>query len=128
MKFIAIIIVFLAVSFWVLSNKGANQSHRLTNDVINHFFNGKSIPTDKKTLKLYATSWCGYCAKTRQFFKNNKINYIEYDIEKDVSANKRFKALNGRGVPLIEADNLVIRGYNEFELKKLATDSRYKLE
>ena len=32
---------------------------------------------------MYATSWCGYCKKARTYFRQNGINFIEYDIEKD---------------------------------------------
>ena len=30
---------------------------------------------------LYATSWCGYCAKTRSFLAEEGIAYTELDIE-----------------------------------------------
>lgn len=29
---------------------------------------------------LYATDWCGYCKKTRDFFKQHNIAFVEYDI------------------------------------------------
>lgn len=30
---------------------------------------------------LYATSWCGYCKATREFFADYGIRYVEHDIE-----------------------------------------------
>lgn len=107
-------------------NKG-NQPNRLTNDDVKSFISEIGTTKSKETIKLYATSWCGYCAKTRQFFKNNKLNYIEYNIEKDPTAYRRYNELNGRGVPLIETSDQIIRGYSEYKLNKLAADERYRL-
>jgi glutaredoxin len=74
-------------------------------------------PRDFSTLKyepvvLYSTSWCGYCAKTRRFFEKNKINYVEYDIEKSVAAKREYDNLDGGGVPLVLVDRQLVRGYN----------------
>ena len=32
---------------------------------------------------LYATEWCGYCAKARELLAADGISYREIDIEKD---------------------------------------------
>ncbi len=61
---------------------------------------------------LYATSWCGYCAKTRQFLKENNIPYFEYDVESSSEGYDQFKALGGRGVPLVLVNGKVIKGFN----------------
>jgi len=61
---------------------------------------------------LYSTSWCGYCAKTRRFFKRNKITYVEYDIEKSATAKRQYDDLGGGGVPLVLVNRQIVRGYN----------------
>lgn len=61
---------------------------------------------------LYSTSWCGYCAKTRRFFERNKISYVEYDIEKSVTAKRQYDNLGGGGIPLVLVDRQIVRGYN----------------
>ena len=61
---------------------------------------------------LYATQWCGYCRKTRQFLADNDIAYFEYDIENSSQGAREYKQLNGRGIPLVLVNNEVIRGYN----------------
>ena len=61
---------------------------------------------------LYATEWCGYCQKTREFFRENNISYVEYDIEKSEWANREHKRLGGEGVPLVKINGKVIHGYN----------------
>jgi glutaredoxin len=67
---------------------------------------------------LYATSWCGYCKKTREYLRANNIPYFEYDIETSVEGHRQYKALQGNGVPLLLVKNDVIRGYNPPAIKK----------
>lgn len=61
---------------------------------------------------LYATSWCGYCAKTREFLSERGIAYTELDIEKSPEARRAYDALGGRGVPVLKVNGTVIHGYN----------------
>lgn len=62
---------------------------------------------------MYGAQWCGYCAKARELFESKGIAYREYDIEKSSEAHRQFKALGGRGVPLIVIDDKVIKGYSK---------------
>ena len=62
---------------------------------------------------LYATEWCGYCEKTRRLFAKHNIPYIERDIEKSKDAAREYRALGGRGVPVVKANGTVIHGYSE---------------
>ncbi len=61
---------------------------------------------------LYATDWCGYCEKTRQFLDNNQIKYTEYNIEKSEQARQQYAALNARGVPVLDIKGTIIYGYD----------------
>ena len=69
---------------------------------------------------LYATSWCGYCAKTRKLLLKNNIDYFEYDIEKSAEGNRQHKALGGRGIPVLLIKGKVIKGYNPNLIMELA--------
>ena len=62
---------------------------------------------------LYSTEWCGYCARTRKFFRNNNVPFREYDIEKSSEGYSQYERLGGNGVPLILISDQVIQGYNE---------------
>lgn len=77
-----------------------------------------------REIELYATRWCAYCKKARKFFKQNKIDYVEYDIEVDKVAKQRHAELMGNdktmgkvGVPLFVINEKVIIGYSEDYLK-----------
>lgn len=68
---------------------------------------------------LYATDWCGYCKKTREFFKQHNIAYVEYDIEKSEEGRQQYDQLRGSGVPLIMVRGQLLRGYDPNALKKV---------
>lgn len=61
---------------------------------------------------LYATDWCGYCKKTREFFKQHNVAYVEYDIEKSAEGRSQYDQLRGSGVPLVMIQGEVFRGYD----------------
>lgn len=69
---------------------------------------------------LYATSWCRYCKKTRDLLRDHNITFTEYDIEKSQRGAREFKALNGRGIPLVLIDGELVRGYDPDKILKLA--------
>lgn len=68
---------------------------------------------------LYATEWCGYCKKTREFFKDNNIAYVEFDIEKSAEGKQEYNQLQGKAIPLVVINGKVIRGYNPGLMKEL---------
>ncbi|MHC3826424.1 glutaredoxin family protein [Pseudomonas sp. G3-19] len=65
---------------------------------------------------LYATDWCGYCKQTRRFLDSKGIPFKEFDIEKDAEARKAYEALGGRGIPLIDVNGTLIRGFDPDEI------------
>ncbi len=66
-----------------------------------------------KRVTMYSTSWCRYCKKARAFFEANKIAYDDYDIEKSITAKRKFDALGGTGVPVILMGDKRMNGFNE---------------
>ena len=61
---------------------------------------------------LYATSWCGYCAKTRDLLQREGVPYVEMDIEKSSQGRAEYEALGGGGIPILNVRGTVIRGYD----------------
>jgi len=67
-------------------------------------------------VKMYATSWCGYCKKAREFFATNGVRYTEFDIEKSPAARAEYDRLGARGVPVILVGTQRMNGYGEQRL------------
>ena len=67
---------------------------------------------------MYSTSWCPYCAKTRNFLQQADIPFTELDIEKSDSALKQYQQLGGRGVPVLKIGRIVIQGYDPELMRK----------
>jgi glutaredoxin len=55
----------------------------------------------KGSVKLYTTTWCGYCTKARAHLKSKGIQYEDLDVEKSAHGKQEYASLKGRGVPVI---------------------------
>jgi len=67
---------------------------------------------------MYATAWCGYCKKARQYFVANGIDFVEYDIEKDRAAKRDFDTLLGSGTPLLYQGYTRVSGFDQRRIEK----------
>lgn len=61
---------------------------------------------------IYTATWCGYCAKAKKYFRQNKIPYVAYDVEKNRIGKNDFKLLKGKSVPIIIIGNRRMNGFN----------------
>ena len=69
----------------------------------------KSFPE----VKLYVTSWCGYCKKAKSFFQSKGVPFEAYDVERDARASKQHRRLNPRGsVPVVVIGERTIIGFS----------------
>ena len=74
---------------------------------------------------MFATSWCPYCRKAREYFAANNIPYVELDVEKSEEAKQRYRVLGGKGVPVILVGEQRLNGYSEQRLAQLLKASGY---
>ena len=63
---------------------------------------------------MYMTSWCPYCVKARNYLRSLDVNLVEYNIERDKSKRDEMLGKSGgsTGVPLVDIEGIIIRGYN----------------
>ena len=68
---------------------------------------------------MYMTDWCGYCKKAREYIRSLGADLVEYNIDKDKSKRDemRQKTGGGSGVPVIDIEGTIIRGYNQGAIK-----------
>lgn len=72
---------------------------------------------------LYMTSWCGYCRKTQKLLDQLDVPYVAKDIEGSAEAAREYQAKAGdyRGVPLLDIDGRIVKGYQAELIHKLVT-------
>jgi glutaredoxin 3 len=69
---------------------------------------------------IYSTPTCHFCGMTKEFFKENHVEYTEHDVASDVEKRKEMIEKSGQmGVPVITIGENVIVGYDEEELRRL---------
>jgi glutaredoxin len=68
---------------------------------------------------MYMTSWCPYCDKARTYLRSLDVNLVEYNIERDKKKREEMLVKSGgsSGVPLIDVEGIIIRGYNPDAIK-----------
>ena len=73
-----------------------------------------------KQVAIYTTPSCTYCRMAKEFFKENKIDFSEYDVAADVTKRGEMIEKSGQmGVPVITIDNAVVVGFNRAKLAEL---------
>jgi glutaredoxin len=65
-----------------------------------------------KPVVMYATSWCPYCQQARNYFREQGIPYVEYDIEKDEEARRAYKNFGGKMIPVIFVGQRRMNGFS----------------
>ena|SRR5580765_5973084 len=88
-------------------------------------FASPAIAQQRAEVKMYATSWCPYCAKARTYFSRRGIAYVEVDIEKSREGRAEYDRLGARGIPVILVGQQRMNGFSEARLSQLLTDAGY---
>ena len=79
----------------------------------------KRQKTKSSKVKIYTTSTCPWCVKTKEFFKANNVKYEEVNVAADEkSRNEMFEKSGQFGVPVTDANGTIIVGYDKEALKK----------
>lgn len=65
------------------------------------------------TVKVYSTTWCGFCKQAKSYFDSIKVSYTDVDVEADPKeAEEMVNKSHQMGVPVIEIGEEVIVGYD----------------
>ena len=88
----------------------------------------KTEASEEPKITLYMTTWCGYCRKATRLLKQLDADFESKDIEKNRKAANEFRRKSGGrgGVPLIDVDGKLVRGYNEQLIRKLVAELEAK--
>jgi glutaredoxin-like YruB-family protein len=73
---------------------------------------------DKK-VKIYSTPTCPYCIKTKQFLKDNNIDFEDIDVSADQEKTKEMIQKSGQmAVPVLDINGEIIVGFDKEAIKK----------
>ncbi len=69
-------------------------------------------------LILYTSPGCTHCRRMKQWLRGRGLRFREEDVTRNTRAFREFQRLGGRGVPLLQAGNRVIRGFDPRRLER----------
>lgn len=73
-----------------------------------------------KKVEIYSTPVCKYCNAAKDFFKNNNVEYVEYNVAADQKRREEMVEKSGQlGVPVIDVGGDIVVGYDEKVLREL---------
>jgi len=81
-----------------------------------------------KNVTIYSTPTCHFCHAAKEFFKENSIEFTDYDVSSDAEKRAEMVQKSGQmGVPVIFVDNPsnhsgqaeMIVGFDENKLRSL---------
>ena len=73
-----------------------------------------------KTVKIYSTPTCHFCALAKEYFKENNVPYEDIDVALDPKARNEMVEISGQlGVPVIVIGEDIVIGFNKSKIAEL---------
>lgn len=64
------------------------------------------------SVTVYSTPTCPYCVMAKNYFKQNNVQYTDFDVSRDQNAAREMVDKTGQmGVPVIDIDGKIIVGF-----------------
>ena len=79
----------------------------------------------RQPVKIYTTTWCGYCKKAKAHLAARGVPYREIDVEASDSGRREFSELRGRGVPVILVGSQRMDGFDAAGLDGMLAGAGY---
>jgi mycoredoxin len=76
-----------------------------------------------QSVKMYTTTWCGYCVRTKRYLDGKGVAYEEINIEQHPEFAERIEQATGgyRTVPTLEIDGRLMVNPSPRELDEVLT-------
>lgn len=76
-------------------------------------------------VKVYSTTWCGFCHQAKKYFDSIGVSYKDIDVEADRSAAEEMVNKSGQmGVPVIEIGKDIVVGFNKPKIDELLASNK----
>jgi len=73
-----------------------------------------------KKVTVYSTPTCPFCIRAKQFLKDNKIEFANYDVGSDkTKADEMIKKSGQMGVPVLDIEGEIIVGFDKEKIKEV---------
>jgi len=72
-----------------------------------------------KKVRIYSTPTCPFCIRTKQFLKDNHVEFEDIDVSKDTAKAQEMVNRSGQmGVPVLDIEGEIIIGFDRDKIKK----------
>jgi glutaredoxin-like YruB-family protein len=72
-----------------------------------------------KDVTVYSTSTCPFCARAKQFLKDNGVKFTDIDVSNDQAKAQEMIERSGQmGVPVIDVGGTIIVGFDKEKIKE----------
>lgn len=72
------------------------------------------------SVTIYSTPVCHFCHAAKDFFKENNVQFTDYDVASDAEKRQEMIDLTGQmGVPVIKIGDDIVIGFDEPKIKEL---------
>ena len=73
----------------------------------------------QKSVKVYGTPSCPFCAKAKQFLKENKVEFEDIDVSANQEKVRELMEKSGQmGVPVLDIEGEIIVGFDKEKIQK----------
>jgi len=79
----------------------------------------KAAAVQGERVKLYTTTWCGYCKKARAYLRSRNIPFDDIDVETTDRGRREYREIGGNGVPVIFVGERRMDGYDQGGLQDM---------
>jgi len=76
-------------------------------------------------VSVYSTPACAYCSKVKDYFRERKVRFVDYDVSRDErKAEEMIHKSRQMGVPVIDFNGTIVVGFDKNRLDQLIARSR----
>lgn len=70
------------------------------------------------SVKIYTTPSCGYCTMAKNWFRENRIKFTEYNVARDMKkADEMVRKSGQMGVPVLDVNGRIIVGFDKQKIE-----------
>ena len=72
-----------------------------------------------KNVIIYSTSTCPWCIRSKQFLKDNNVQYADFDVSSNSEKAEEMTQKSGQmGVPVVDIEGTIIVGFDKEKIKQ----------